>query len=1167
MDTIDTPTPGERPGAPWPESEARYRTLFEHAPDAIVVFDADAGEFVEVNENACRLFALPREQLLRMGPWQLSPERQPDGALSAERAPELIAAALEGATPVFEWTHMDSQGNPIPCEVRLVRMPPYARRLVRGSIIDIRERKAVEEAAARREREFRTLAENSPDWIVRVDPQLRVVYANPATLAAARLSEASVLGRRPAESLPGVADVELWEGRLALCVQTREPQLLERDADFDGTLRSVQTTITPEFNAAGELESVLSVTRDVTSVRRAAEVESRLAAIVESANDAIMSATLDGQISSWNKGAERLFGYSADEVLGKTTAFLFGDGREDERAALRARVLAGETVSSYVQDWRARDGRLVTVSSTFFPLRSTDGAIIGTASIAHDLTEEVAAARALALSEERLRLAFEAARMGAWTYYREGGRMEFSAQAAAIYGRTPEEMPKTMRAALALLHPDDAALANRRVREGEVVDAFPREYRVALPDGTYRWICGIGSLVNDDARGTLSGVIMDIHERKLAEDALRQSEERFRTVFNAATVGMIVYDGANVIDANPAASEIFGYPREKLTEPGFFGTLTDPETSARVAARAAARLRGEHVPPGPYEVVARHASGRTLYLDMSASVIDLGGRSATIVAIVDNTERRLAEDALRESEARFRNLVDNSPDYITRLGPDLRFEFVNRTAELQAGLDPAQVLGKRFDELGYPPDAVALWASRLAFVLENARAVEFEYTLPDERREGGKAYRRARLVPELGPDGKAHHILSIVTDITAERLAAEQRRRLDEQMQHAQKLESLGILAGGIAHDFNNLLVAILGNAGLALMELPPESPARQTVQDIETAAQRAAELTRQMLAYSGQGRFVVEPLNLSRLVEEMAHLLEVSVSRRAALHYNFAHDLPAIEADATQVRQVVMNLILNASDALGEEDGAISVSTGLMHADRTYLESAYLHGDAEEGQFVFLEVRDTGCGMDEATQKRIFDPFFTTKFTGRGLGLAAVLGIVRGHGGAIRLVSSKGAGTTFTVLFPVAANQATAAGSSPGAVADGSALARKTVLVVDDDETVRAVTRRILERAGVTVLTAEDGPEGLRLYRETPSIDVVLLDMVMPRMDGEQVLRELLALNPGARVVFMSGYTEQDAAQRFEGTGSPGFIQKPYRPADLLAKIEETLGHSTADD
>ena len=389
--------------------------------------------------------------------------------------------------------------------------------------------------------------------------------------------------------------------------------------------------------------------------------------------------------------------------------------------------------------------------------------------------------------------------------------------------------------------------------------------------------------------------------------------------------------------------------------------------------------------------------------------------------------------------------------------------------------------------------------------------------------------------------------------------AQEERKNLEGKLQQAQKLESLGVLAGGIAHDFNNLLTAVLGNAELALMELSPEAPARAEIQQISTAARRAAQLTRQMLAYSGRGKFLVEALDLSKLVEEMAHLLQVSISKNVVLKYNFAENLPAIEADASQIRQVVMNLIINASEAIGEKSGVVTVSTGVIQAERSYLSETYLDENLPEGYYVSLEVADTGCGMDEQTQQKIFDPFFTTKFTGRGLGLAAVLGIVRGHGGALKIDSQPQRGSTFKVLFP-ASRQPVEESVGPSATEQewrGSGV----ILAVDDEETIRIAAKKILERQGFTVLTAEDGLEALEIFRSrADEIVAVLLDLTMPRLDGEETLRELRRIRPEVRVILSSGYDEEETANRFAGKGLAGFVQKPYGIRPLVEKIRQAL-------
>jgi signal transduction histidine kinase/CheY-like chemotaxis protein len=383
-----------------------------------------------------------------------------------------------------------------------------------------------------------------------------------------------------------------------------------------------------------------------------------------------------------------------------------------------------------------------------------------------------------------------------------------------------------------------------------------------------------------------------------------------------------------------------------------------------------------------------------------------------------------------------------------------------------------------------------------------------------------------------------------------------ERERMERKLLETQKLESLGVLAGGVAHDFNNLLTGILGNASLIRMELPDHAPAQEMLGDVEKLAQRAADLCRQMLAFAGKGRFVVERLDLSALVEDSERLLHLSISKNAVLSFDLQKNIPPIQADATQLRQIVMNLVINASEAIGERSGRILVSTGLMTVDRAYLTETYLSPDLPEGDYVFLEVSDNGTGMSAETLSRIFDPFFTTKFTGRGLGLAAVLGIVRGHHGALKVYSEPGRGTTFKLLLPGVDGPAeTADAENPAARAVG----KGTVLVVDDEETVRAVASRMLQAQGFQVVTAPEGSKALALFREQ-EFQMVLLDLTMPHMSGEETFREIRQLQPNARILLMSGYSEQEATNRFTGKGLSGFVQKPFTPESLLAKLMEVL-------
>jgi nitrogen-specific signal transduction histidine kinase/ActR/RegA family two-component response regulator len=408
---------------------------------------------------------------------------------------------------------------------------------------------------------------------------------------------------------------------------------------------------------------------------------------------------------------------------------------------------------------------------------------------------------------------------------------------------------------------------------------------------------------------------------------------------------------------------------------------------------------------------------------------------------------------------------------------------------------------------------------------------------------------------------KRQLITLILRDSSERRRAEDERLKFLSQIQQTQKLESLGVLAGGIAHDFNNLLMAVLGHADLALDALPAASEARDDLAEIRRAAQRATELCKQMLAYSGKGRFVIQPVELQKVVEEMLHMLRVSISKNAILKLNFAPNLPPVDADASQLRQVVMNLVVNASEAISERSGVITLSTGAMDCDRQYLSEAWLDEQLPEGMYVFIEVADTGAGMDLETRSRIFDPFFTTKFTGRGLGLAAVLGIVRGHRGAIKVYSELGKGTTFKVLFPVSHR---AEVREEGSAVRGIYEGKGTVLLVDDDESVRAVGRKMLERIGFTVVTAADGSEAIARFRErADDIICAIVDLTMPHVDGAETFRELRRMRPGVRVILSSGYNEQDVTQRFVGKGLAGFIQKPYQLSTLVAVLQEVLEKS----
>jgi PAS domain S-box-containing protein len=498
--------------------------------------------------------------------------------------------------------------------------------------------------------------------------------------------------------------------------------------------------------------------------------------------------------------------------------------------------------------------------------------------------------------------------------------------------------------------------------------------------------------------------------------------------------------------------------------------------------------------------------------------------------------------------------VESSDDAIVSKDLAGTIQTWNKGAEHVYGYSASEMIGKPMSML-LPPDRPDEEAEILGRLAKGQRVDHFETARM--RKDGTRIEVSLSISPVYDKDGTVIAASHVARDIT-------ERRTLETDRLHAQKLESLGVLAGGVAHDFNNLLTGILGNATLVMEDLPATDPNRRVLGECVRAAERAAQLTRQLLAYAGKGRFVTEAVDLSALVREISGLIQTSISRKVQMRLELAGDLPSIEADASQLQQVIMNLIINGAEAIGENVGLVVCTTAVQTVDEAYIRALGSEGrHIAPGQYVTLEVHDSGCGIDEKTLKRIFEPFFTTKFTGRGLGLAAVSGIVHGHEGALKVYSSPGRGSTFKVLFPVLpdANQP-AAPAPPLHLSEGR---EKTVLVVDDEESVRSVARNTLQRRGYRTIEAADGREAIEIYRRfVGEISLVLLDLTMPYMNGEEVLRELQVLAPSVKVLLSSGFNEVEAVQRFTGKGLAGFLQKPYSAAVLAETVKRIISDET---
>jgi PAS domain S-box-containing protein len=618
-----------------------------------------------------------------------------------------------------------------------------------------------------------------------------------------------------------------------------------------------------------------------------------------------------------------------------------------------------------------------------------------------------------------------------------------------------------------------------------------------------------------------------------------------------ATLDCVIWEGhpdtLQFRFVSEAAERLLGYPVQAwLERPKFLSERLHPEDRDRVLPACHRLIADGRDHQLEYRLIAK--DDRVVWVRNIVRVISEHGRPVSCRGVIlDIGELKRVEEALERAQTELMGLVTNAPVVffvLDRSGVVTRCEGKGLTGI--TNLKPSDFVGGSASELF--PDA-----PQISQNLQRAlRGDSFSDTVAYRERVYETRYSSVR-----DHEGAPNGVLGVATDVT-ERVHAEgENVRLEAQLRQAQKLESLGVLAGGIAHDFNNLLMTILGGVQLAAKAIPPASGVQAQLKQIRDTARRAADLTALLLAYAGQAPPTLEPIDVSELIRGMRDLLALSVSKKATLQWDLAERLSPVQGDLSQLSQVLLNLVTNASEALGHGTGTIVVRTGQTSCTRADLMDSYLSEKLREGPYAFLEISDTGSGMDEATQSRIFDPFFSTKFKGRGLGLATVLGIVRGHGGTICVQSQPGLGSTFRVLLPLR-ETALAPPRHPAPAGPGGG---RTVLLVDDDPDVREVLEHMLRDLGFEVTIAADGRQALEKFcAQSTSIGAVLLDMTMPELNGDEVLTALRHTHPTTPVVLMSGFSERYAAARIRGDAHCSFLQKPFETAELAVALHSVL-------
>ncbi len=651
-------------------------------------------------------------------------------------------------------------------------------------------------------------------------------------------------------------------------------------------------------------------------------------------------------------------------------------------------------------------------------------------------------------------------------------------------------------------------------------------------------------------------------------DRLIRRADEINRMFELSMIGSFRTNLAGkLILANPALLQIIGYESlEALNRVGVRETYQNPKDRQKLTSMAL------EAPVSSFETTLIRGDGIPVDVLLSAYVVngDNGEPRFLEGNMINHTARKKAMEDLRQANLTLeheRNMFIGGPVVVFnwKNAENWPVTYVSPNVEDIFGYTPAELLS---GEIHYSSLIHAGDQERVSIEVAHGiqtKGSSFSHQPYRILRKDGQTIWIDDFTTILWDEnGNATHFLGYVVDITKRIDAAAEKESLERQLQHAQKLESLGVLAGGIAHDFNNLLMAILGNADLVLEELEPDAPSYLMVKEIGRASMRAADLAKQMLAYSGRGRFVLETINASRLLEEMGNILEITISRNVTLKFDLTPQIPTFEGDATQIRQVIMNLITNAAESIGNKPGLVALSTGQRFCDRRFFETKastlllLAESRMPAKTYVFIEVQDTGCGMDRPTMDKIFDPFFTTKFTGRGLGMSAVLGIIRGHKGAIEVESACGVGTTFRIYFPVTETAASPTRQRIKATHDDSPWRGDgTVLVVDDEKTVLTVASGMLKCLGFNSVTASSGELATEIVREgKQEFTCVLLDLTMPKMNGAATFRAMRKINPRLKIVLCSGYSQQDATKEFADLGLADFLQKPYS----LARLRGTL-------
>jgi two-component system cell cycle sensor histidine kinase/response regulator CckA len=909
----------------------------------------------------------------------------------------------------------------------------------------------------------------------------------------------------------------------------------------DGTRVDVSVTISAIKDRSGAIVGASQIARDIAERRRAKDVRERLEAVLESSDDAIIGKTLDGTITSWNPGAENLFGYSASEAMGKSIEMLLPPERANEESDLLARISRGKCLDHFETVRLQKDGKRVDVSLTISPIRDSGGVTVGAAMIARDITERKCAEEELRKSEERFNKAFCSNPLAiSISTQAEGRYLDVNDAFLQILGYKRGDVIGHTASKLSFwAQPSQRMEMLELLGKNGRVTEFRTQYKTST--GDHRETEVSAELIELEGQPCVLAITRDITERMRSEKSLREYE---RVVEGLMDMIVVVDRDYRYIIANRSflnyrdmeREQVIGHRVDEVVEKEIFESVVKEKMDECFGGKVVQyELKYDYPNLGERAVFAS-------YFPIAGPT----GIERIACVLRDITEHKRAEEKLRKSEERFSKAFRQSPLAITisteadGLYLDANESFLKMTGHT------------REDVVGHTTSEMSFWAlpSLRADLLRQLREGGSVTDRPMQFNSATAEIREAELSWEKIEIEGQPCLLAFMRDIT-------ETRRLEAQFLQAQKMEAVGRLAGGVAHDFNNMLSVIIGYSDLSMDLVEPESTLKRYLVQVKKASERAAALTRQLLAFSRQQIIFPRSLNLNDVVNNVSTMLLRMVGESISVSFQPTIPIGSIKADPGQIEQILMNLVVNARDAM-PRGGKIIIETADAKLDDHYVSE---HPGSQTGSHVVLAVRDTGCGMDDSTKSKIFEPFFTTKNIGQGtgLGLSTVYGIVTQSKGSISVDSEVGKGTTFKIYFPRIAAKAEELMQTQEI--DDVISGSETILLVEDDESVRKVTASLLSSAGYRVIEANNAEKALEVMTASgPQIDLMLTDLIMFGQSGFDLFEQAKIIRPDLRTLFMSGYTGDLAILRGDFISERAFLSKPFTRLSLLKKVHSVL-------